>query len=86
MVDSRCWLLLLWAITTSAFDAAAAGEQRGTTAFVSQPLRDNTTTTLAAALEDQHVTRIVLLTSYALDKDAWARQQQRTGTYLSINR
>ncbi|WIA14609.1 hypothetical protein OEZ85_003117 [Tetradesmus obliquus] len=48
--------------------------------------RDNTTTTLAAALKDQRVTRIVLLTNYTAEKDTWPNQQQLPGTYLAINR
>jgi hypothetical protein len=86
MADPWCLLLLLCVFTTLAGDAAAAAQQSGTTAFLSQPLRGNTTTTLAAALEDQSVTKIVLLSDYTVDKDGWARQQQGIGTYLPINR
>jgi hypothetical protein len=87
MADLCCCLVLVIIFTAAAGDAAAAAQQQsGTTAFLSQPLRGNTTTTLAAALEDQHVTTIVLLSNYTVDKDGWARQQQRTGTYLPINR
>jgi hypothetical protein len=79
-------LIFVLVIIAAAGDAAAAAQQQsGTTAFLSQPLRGNTTT-LAAALEDQRVTRIVLVSNYTVDKDGWARQQQRTGTYLPINR
>lgn len=86
MAGFRCFLLLLWCISNIIGETAAAEEGQGTTAFVSQPLRDNTTTTLAAALKDQRVTRIVLLTNYTAEKDTWPNQQQLPGTYLAINR
>uniref|UniRef100_A0A383WIW4 Protein kinase domain-containing protein n=1 Tax=Tetradesmus obliquus TaxID=3088 RepID=A0A383WIW4_TETOB len=86
MAGFRCFLLLLWCIINIIGEIAAAEEGQGTTAFVSQPLRDNTTTTLAAALKDQRVTRIVLLTNYTAEKDTWPNQQQLPGTYLAINR
>ncbi|WIA34787.1 hypothetical protein OEZ86_013090 [Tetradesmus obliquus] len=86
MAGFRCFLLLFWCISNIIGETAAAEEGQGATAFVSQPLRDNTTTTLAAALKDQRVTRIVLLTNYTAEKDTWPNQQQLPGTYLAINR